>query len=89
MDRKNNNALKIEGMAYHFERLKDFDDSFYKNVYKEAYLRVNDIIKHAEGYGRSNRQISASLQTDFPNIITLIGARGVGKTSVMLSLWKR
>ena len=85
MKRKNNNALIIEGMAYHFERLKDFDASFYKNVYKEAYLRVNDIIKHAESYGRSNRQISASLQTDFPNIITLIGARGVGKTSVMLS----
>jgi len=36
MENKMTNALKIEGMAYHFERLKDFDNSFYKNVYKEA-----------------------------------------------------
>lgn len=85
MEKRNNSAIKIESMAFHFERLKDFDKSFYKNVYKEAYLRVDDIIKHAENYGSMNSWISASFQADFPNIITLIGARGVGKTSVMLS----
>ena len=57
MEKRNNSAIKIESMAFHFERLKDFDKSFYKNVYKEAYLRVDDIIKHAENYGSMNSWI--------------------------------
>src|SRR5699024_11705603 len=85
MGKEQNNAIKIDRMAYHFESLKDFEKSFYKNVYKEAYLRVDDIIKQALMHESMNNRISASLQTDFPNIITFIGARGSGKTSVMLS----
>lgn len=85
MGKEQNNAIKIDRMAYHFESLKDFEKSFYKNVYKEAYLRVDDIIKQALIHESMNNRISASLQTDFPNIITFIGARGSGKTSVMLS----
>ena len=85
MEKEQNNAIKIDRMAYHFEALKDFEKSFYKNVYKEAYLRVDDIIKQALMHERMNNRISASLQTDFPNIVTFIGARGSGKTSVMLS----
>ena len=85
MEKRNNNSIKIESMAFHFERLKDFDRSFYRNVYKEAYLRIDDIIKNAEKYGSMNNRTPVSFQADFPNIITLTGARGVGKTSVMLS----
>lgn len=85
MEKERNNEIKIDGMGYHFESLKDFENSFYKNVYKEAYLRVDDIIKHAQVYDKTYKRISSSIQSDFPNIITFIGARGVGKTSVMLS----
>lgn len=85
MVKERNNEIKIDGMGYHFESLKDFENSFYKNVYKEAYLRVDDIIKHAKVYDKTYKRISSSIQSDFPNIITFIGARGVGKTSVMLS----
>lgn len=85
MEKRNNNAINIDRMAYHFEALKDFEESFYKNVYKEAYLRVDDIIKQVTVHEGMNNRISTSLPADFPNIITFIGARGVGKTSVMLS----
>lgn len=85
MKREQSNSISICSSGYHFEPQSDFKNSVYKNVYKEAYLRVEDIIRNAGEQNNVNRRISAALQADFPNIITFIGTRGVGKTSVMLS----
>lgn len=87
MGEKQSNRIDISGMGYHLESLKDFKGSFYKNVYQEAYLRIHDIIISAQKYEEMQyKKIPTSVQAFFPNIITFIGARGGGKTSVMLSL---
>ena len=86
MKREQSTLIEINNSGYHFEPQREFKNSFYKNVYKEAYLRVEDIINNStEKHGNENKRISAALQADFPNIITFIGSRGVGKTSAMLS----
>ena len=85
MINKGTKEIKIEGLGYHFETMKDFEHSFYRNVYREAYFRVEDIIKSVSRYEKMQKRSRVVLQADFPNIITFIGARGVGKTSVMLS----
>lgn len=86
MKREQSTLIEINNSGYHFESQREFKNSFYKNVYKEAYLRVEDIINNSTAkQGNENKRISAALQADFPNIITFIGSRGVGKTSAMLS----
>lgn len=86
MKREQSTLIEINNSGYHFEPQREFKNSFYKNVYKEAYLRVEDIINNSTAkHGNENKRISAALQADFPNIITFIGSRGVGKTSAMLS----
>ena len=86
MKREQSTLIEINNSGYHFESQREFKNSFYKNVYREAYLRVEDIINNITAkQGNENKRISAALQADFPNIITFIGSRGVGKTSAMLS----
>lgn len=86
MKREQSTLIEINNSGYHFESQREFKNSFYKNVYREAYLRVEDIINNITAkQGNENKRISTALQADFPNIITFIGSRGVGKTSAMLS----
>ena len=85
MKNDQNNFISISSSGYHFEPQREFKNSFYRNVYKEAYLRVEDILGNIREDDNVNKRIFVALQADFPNIITFIGTRGVGKTSVMLS----
>lgn len=86
MKKEQNTLIEINNSGYHFESQREFKNSFYKNVYKEAYLHVEDIINNSTAkHGNENKRISVTLQADFPNIIAFIGSRGVGKTSAMLS----
>ena len=42
---KNKNiSLNINSMGIHFETLDEFGESYYKSVYKNAFLQLNDII---------------------------------------------
>lgn len=85
MKREQGTSIEINSPGYHFETQREFENSFYKNVYKEAYICVEDIIKKIPGHRNDHKRISVALQADFPNIITFVGERGAGKTSVMLS----
>lgn len=92
MEEQKKNTLNIHGFACHFERTEDFNDSFYRNVYKEAYLKVEDIIRQSNwvtdypggGWKKSYYMPLLSLP-ELPNIITFVGSRGAGKSSVMRS----
>lgn len=77
---------KIETNEIHYEDIKDFQNSLYKNVYREAFKQVENILncnssddEKAESGNlyRKKKQIN--------NIISFIGGRGTGKTSAMLS----
>lgn len=77
---------KNESNEIHYEEMKYFRKSLYKNIYTEAFSQVetilncnasgNDGLKSGSRY-RETRQIN--------NIISFIGERGTGKTSSMLS----
>ena len=88
MDNENNirqGTVTIDGNNYHLELTEEFENSYYRAVYKEAYSKVNDIINR----GRKNESgYDGEKSVEFPNIITFIGGRGDGKTSVMRSFMK-
>lgn len=93
MEGQKKNTLNIHGFACHFERPEDFDNSFYRNVYREAYMNVEDIIRQSNmvsGYPggnsrKNNYYMPLSSLPELPNIITFVGSRGAGKSSVMRS----
>lgn len=60
------------------EEGKFFDNSIFKDVYKEALRSVIEIVRHSEIYKKSKYD-------DFNNIIAFTGERGKGKSSSMIS----
>lgn len=60
------------------EKGNDFNDSIFKNVYKNAWSSILEIIKQAE----NNK---GTKYDDFNNIIAFTGERGKGKSSSMIS----
>lgn len=86
MDEKSSSNIYLEtnSLNAHIEKIQDFNQSYFKSVYKYAFLQLDDIIScslSSDGYfgstANSNKEIS--------NILTFIGKRGSGKTSLMLS----
>lgn len=92
---KNKNiSLNINSMGIHFETLDEFGESYYKSVYKNAFLQLNDIISQnsirkkwpqGEGFAESIPARLDFAYEEFSNILTFVGKRGAGKSSVMLS----
>lgn len=87
-------SLNVNSMGIHFERMDEFEKSYYKSVYKNAFLQLDDIInQHSIWRQWREREEYAepfSARLDFgyerfSNILTFVGGRGAGKTSVMLS----
>uniref|UniRef100_A0AAU6WKQ1 DUF87 domain-containing protein n=1 Tax=Chryseobacterium endophyticum TaxID=1854762 RepID=A0AAU6WKQ1_9FLAO len=56
----------------------DFEDSIFKEVYKEALKNVIEIVRHHDTYKNLKYD-------DFNNIIAFTGERGKGKSSSMIS----
>lgn len=93
----NQTRLIIKGTGPHYEHISEFKDSFYKTIYKEAFLQLNDIINHFKKDDKNRKlrlgngyydNIIANADSNyerFSNIITFIGKRGSGKSSAMLS----
>ena len=90
--------LDIINTGVHLEHINQFDNSFFRSVYKKAFLQLNDIINRNfqsnNHFQRSNnykdyyltiRSKSDDKYESCPNIITFAGRRGSGKTSAMLS----
>ena len=55
-------------------------NSFFSNVYAQAFRLVEQIDKANESYNKDSNQLN-----DIQNVITFTGRRGTGKTSSMLS----
>lgn len=69
-----------------YESFDEFESSFFKNVYKSAFVRLQNIINENEYM--SLKAIGGKEEKrhqEFSNILTFIGKRGTGKTSAMLS----
>jgi hypothetical protein len=91
-------CLDINSTGPHYEYIGDFNKSFFKSVYKRAFMQLDDIISHfdqSDKYGivssnkgyyvsESDSSVNSGYE-GFPNIITFVGKRGSGKTSAMLS----
>lgn len=87
METTDENVLKIGSEGVYYESFRDFPKSYFRNVYYQALLLVNDIIEKNDTLsnlyakdGNANRKYR-----EINNIITFIGGRGTGKTSAMLS----
>ncbi|GFI50109.1 hypothetical protein IMSAGC020_01315 [Lachnospiraceae bacterium] len=80
--------LDIFDTGIHHEKVDDFDKSYYKYVYRQAFRQLSDIIAHnrkANDRYHYNRSGFVNSYEKFSNIMTFIGKRGSGKTSVMMS----
>ncbi len=89
--------LHIDSTGPHYEHISEFQTSFFKSVYKRAFLQVDEIIGNFKqdsrnGAGRYSLSYYADSRSGvgkgfdrFCNIITFAGKRGSGKTSAMLS----
>ena len=76
----NNTTLEInlnEDYKIKIEKGKDFNQSIFQNVYKNALKSVIEIVKHSD---KDNNDYD-----DFNNIIAFTGERGKGKSSSMIS----
>ncbi|MDQ0595165.1 signal recognition particle GTPase [Chryseobacterium ginsenosidimutans] len=60
------------------EEGKQFEDSIFSEVYKEALKNVIEIVRHYDSHKDSKYD-------DFNNIIAFTGERGKGKSSSMIS----
>lgn len=60
------------------EKGNQFEDSIFKEVYKEALKNIIEIVRHHEIHGKIKYD-------DFNNIIAFTGERGKGKSSSMIS----
>ncbi len=90
-------SLNINSTGPHYEHISEFSNSFFKLVYKRAFLQVDDIIsnfnqnneyglgKYVPSYYADNKAGVGKGFDRFSNIITFAGKRGSGKTSAMLS----
>lgn len=85
MDKTGRNNWNLRnGIKY--EEFYEFNNSFFKDVYNSAYIRLQDIINESEDV--RNKQLCGKKikrHQEFSNILTFIGKRGSGKTSAMLS----
>lgn len=63
-----------------YENRKDFSDSIFQQVYKRAYLQVQESVLL-----QLSKKNNSKRNEDSDNLITFIGRRGTGKSSAMLS----
>ena len=88
--------LKFDGTGPHIEHMKEFEGSYFKSVYKRAFLQLDDIIATFKqsskngltvnrGYYDNTTPNMGSNYENSSNIITFAGRRGSGKSSAMLS----
>lgn len=80
---KEETVLKIEGMGNKHEEPVEFEKSYYRNEYLQAFKVVENIIRQTEQI--KNKKVVLYENQEIYNIIPFIGGRGSGKTSAMLS----
>ena len=68
------------------EHFKDFNKSFFKDIYVSAAKNVKDIITNTKKYHEPNQNEKFRKDNEeYNNIIAFAGERGTGKSSVMIS----
>lgn len=96
VDERQRIYLNIVDTGIHYESEEEFENSYYKYVYKQAFRQLNDIIiKNKQANNSYVRRTDARFSGQgtgsvysyekFSNIMTFMGKRGSGKTSVMMS----
>ena len=94
MEEKHSIYLDIYDTGVHLEQIGDFKKSYFRYVYYRAFRQLRDIIEHHKRVNEKYAQMGGdrffSYRSDsgyekFSNIMTFIGKRGSGKSSVMMS----
>lgn len=67
-----------------YETLNQFERSVFQDVYENAFRKVELIIKDNQGF-RETPILKEDNDEQIDNVISILGKRGVGKTSVMRS----
>lgn len=75
MDPKDRLWIQFENTGLHIDKIENFDDSYHKLVYRTALQKIEEIIENFDK-NKTNELI---------NILSFIGERGSGKSSVMKS----
>ena len=75
MDPKDRLWIQFENTGLHIDKIENFDDSYHKLVYRTALQKIEEIIENFDK-NKNNELI---------NILSFIGERGSGKSSVMKS----
>jgi|GEM_PF-5920064 len=91
--KSNKRMLKIRKLTLHknlvnrtyYEEPNNYTDSFFRDVYIDAYRMVDNIIMHTFDIAKETRVTSSCDFQLLNNIISFIGERGTGKSSAMLS----
>lgn len=89
--RKENDVviLAIDRYEVKLESVKEFESSYYSNVYRNAYKLVNEIIIENQSIVKENEYMMKSdIRNQVCNTISFIGGRGSGKSSAMCSFMK-
>jgi len=83
-DRKNDNRVLVldKSQAYcaKIEDVSSFDESIFGNEYKKVMQIIEEIVRINENIKGDNEEIN--------NIISIVGDRGTGKSSILLTLGK-
>lgn len=75
MDSKKRLWIQFENTGLHIDKIEKFDDSYHKLVYRTAFQKLEEIVDNFQK-NKNNELI---------NILSFIGERGSGKSSVMKS----
>lgn len=69
------------------ESIEQMKDSIFRDAYAKAFRMIHEILKENEEYEKTENDITRKRNYgQIYNVIAFLGNRGIGKTSVMLSL---
>lgn len=69
------------------ESIEQMKDSIFRDAYAKAFRMIHEVLKENEEYEKTENDITRKRNYgQIYNVIAFLGNRGIGKTSVMLSL---
>ena len=70
------------------EKVEEFEDSIFSDVYKAAHMQIERIINTSGTQEMDNDAERFCNGNEKSNVISFVGERGMGKSSAMLSYWQ-
>lgn len=67
------------------EKVKDFQDSIFSDVYRNAHMQIERIMDRDDAQGADSEAEQFCIGNETSNVIAFVGERGMGKSSAMLS----